>query len=129
MVPKLPYFGIFWQEDLLSVFGQQFKKKLFPYFKSKHLNLSNWKILWNIEIPKSGTKSVIPKFCEQVKMPKFRNKNNWFEYFWAEIWKEYWHIWNHHPRICVIANFCRKTKMHNFGTKNALFRYFWPKMP
>ena len=39
--------------------------------------------------------------------------------------KNYCHIWNQHPRICLTANFCEETKMPNFGTKNALLRYFW----
>ena len=51
-------------------------------------------------------------------MPKFGTKNAWFGYFWAGIWKQYYHIWNEHPRICLIAKFRGKTKMPKFETKN-----------
>ena len=51
-------------------------------------------------------------------MPKFGTKNAWFGYFWAGIWKQYDHIWNEHPRICLIAKFRGKTKMPKFETKN-----------
>ena len=61
-------------------------------------------------------------------MPKFGTKNAWFMCFWAGIWKQYCHIWNQHPRICLIAKFCEKTKMPKFGTKNALFGYFWARI-
>ena len=44
--------------------------------------------------------------------------------FWAGIWKQYCHIWNRHPRICLIAKFREKSKILKFGTKNAWFGYF-----
>ena len=53
-------------------------------------------------------------------MPKFGTKNAWFWYFWPRVWKEYCHIWNQHPRICLIAKFCQKAKMPKFGIKNCL---------
>ena len=45
------------------------------------------------------------------------------------------HIWNLHPRICLVTkfsaktkimkkNFVKKTKLPNFGTKNVFFGYF-----
>ena len=49
-------------------------------------------------------------------------------YFWAGIWKKYCHIWNQHPRLCLIAKFYKKTKIPKFGTKNALFGYFWTRI-
>ena len=55
-------------------------------------------------------------------MPKFGTKNAWFMCFWAGIWKQYCHIWNQHPRICLISKFRGKNAL--FGTKNALFGYF-----
>ena len=61
-------------------------------------------------------------------MPKFGTKNALFAYFWAGIWKQYCHIWNQQPWICLIANFQKKTKMPKFGTKNALFGYFWAEI-
>ena len=58
-------------------------------------------------------------------MPKFGTKNAWFMYFWAGIWKQYCHIWNQYPRICLVAKFSKKAKKPKFGTKNAWFMYFW----
>ena len=69
-------------------------------------------------------------------MSKFGTKNAWFAYFWGAIWKYYCHIWNLHPRICLVAkfgaktkivkkNFVKTTKMLKFGTKNVLLGYFW----
>ena len=42
--------------------------------------------------------------------------------------KDFCHIWNQHPWICIIAKFLEETKMPKFGTKNALFGYFWTKI-
>ena len=64
------------------------------------------------------------QISRKTKMPKFRTKNAWLEYFWAGIWKQYSHIWNQLPRICLIPKFHEKTKMPKLGTKNALFGYF-----
>ena len=54
-----------------------------------------------------------------MKMPKFGNKNALFGYFWARIWKNYYHIWNQHPRICLSTKFCKKPqqKCLNLGPK------------
>ena len=54
-------------------------------------------------------------------MSKFGTKNALFGYFWARILKNYFHISNQHPQICLIAKFLEKVKMPKFGTKNALF--------
>ena len=51
-------------------------------------------------------------------------KNFVHGYFWARITKNYSHIWNQNPRICIIAKFYKDSKMSWFGSKNALFRYF-----
>ena len=61
-------------------------------------------------------------------MPKFGTKNARFRYFWAGTWKQYCHIWNQHPGICLIAKSRGKTKMPKFGTKNAWFGYFGPEI-
>ena len=58
-------------------------------------------------------------------MPKFVTKNARFAYFWAGIWKYYYHIWNQRPRICLVAKFGGKIKILKFGTKNAWFGYLW----
>ena len=60
-------------------------------------------------------------------MPKFGTKNALFGYCWDRILKNYCHIWNQHPQVCLTAKFCEKTKMPKFGTKNALFGYFWDR--
>ena len=44
--------------------------------------------------------------------------------FLAGIWKQYCHIWNQHPRICLISKFSEKTKIPKLGTKDALIGYF-----
>ena len=46
---------------------------------------------------------LIVKFCENTKMSKFGTKKALFENFWTRILKNYWHISNQHPRICLIA--------------------------
>ena len=101
ILPTMLYFGIF---------GLEFKKKLLSYLKSGPSNIS------------------ICKFAKNAKMLKCVTKNGRFRYFRTRIWKQYSHIWNPLPRICVIAKFCRKAKMPKLTTKNAIFGYFWPKM-
>ena len=54
--------------------------------------------------------------------------NAWFGCFWTAIWKQYCHIWNQLPQICLTAKFGGKTKLPKFGNKNAWFGYFWTKM-
>ena len=44
--------------------------------------------------------SLLAKFCEKTKMPKFGTKTSLFGYFWGRISKNYCHIWNQHPQIC-----------------------------
>ena len=61
---------------------------------------------------------------KKPNMPKFGTKNALFGYFCCGILKKYCHIWNQHPRVCLIGEFCKKTKKPIFGNKNALFKYF-----
>ena len=84
--------------------------KLLSYLKSAHSNLPNC------------------KFHEKTKMSKFGTKNVWFGYFGGGIWKKYCHIWNRHPRICLIAKYHEIMKMPEFGTKSTLFGYFWVRI-
>ena len=83
-------------------------KSILVYLKSAPSNLSNCNI--------SGKKQK----CLNLE----KKKNALFGYFRAGILKQYWYIWNQHPRICLIAIFWEKMKMSKFGTKNALFGYF-----
>ena len=57
------------------------------------------------------------KFGAKIKILKFSTKNAWCGYFWARILKNYCHIWNQHPRICLIAKFHEKWKCLNLGPK------------
>ena len=88
---------------------------------------------WNLKELLSYLKSApsnLPdcKLREKTKMSTFETKNVWFRYFWARIWKKYYHIWNLHPWICLIAK-CREIMtMPKTDTKNALFGYFWDKI-
>ena len=58
-------------------------------------------------------------------MPKFGTKNALFGYFWDITLKNYCHIWNHHPQVCLFAKFHEETIIPKFATKNAWFMYFW----
>ena len=49
-------------------------------------------------------------------------------FFWAGIWKQYCHIWDQHPRICLIEKICEIMKMPKFGTKHVLFGCFWAEI-
>ena len=108
------------------------KSALFGYFLARILK--NYCRIWNQHL----RISVIAKFCEETKMPKFGTKNDLLGIFDQEcvIWvflgknvlKNYCHIWNQHPQICLFAKFHAKRKMPKFGTKNALFGYFWARI-
>ena len=75
---------------------------------------------------------------EITKMPKFGTKFALIGYFWPkmpylcilglECSKNYYHIWNQHPQICLLSKFTRKTRMPKFQTKNALSGYFWTRI-
>ena len=48
----------------------------------------------------------------------------YFRILGLEFPKNYCHISNQHPRICLTAKFCEKMKLPEFGTKIALLGYF-----
>ena len=50
-----------------------------------------------------------------------------FGYFWIETWKNFCHIWNHHPRIYQNAKFHVKQKILKFGTKIHYLDTFRPE--
>ena len=105
--PKMPYWVFL---------GYNFKK-LLSYLKSATSNLSNCKI----SRKKQNCLNLGPKMPYWV----FLIKIALFGCFRARIFlKNYCHIWNQHPQICIFAKFCEKTKMPKFGTKNALFGFF-----
>ena len=47
-------------------------------------------------------------------MCKFGNKSVLFGYLWVRILKNYCHISNQHPKICIFAKFGIKIKMKKF---------------
>ena len=56
-------------------------------------------------------------------------KISYLGFFLENFKKNYCHIWNKHPEICLIQKFCKKrTKMIKFGTKDASFGYLWVKI-
>ena len=61
-------------------------------------------------------------------MPKFGTKMPYLGIFGLEFQKNYCHIWNHHPQICLFAKFYGKTTMPEFGTNNAEFMHFCAKI-
>ena len=50
---------------------------------------------------------------------KFVTKNALFGIFWTGILKNFCHILNEHPQICLILKFPARIKMPKFETKNA----------
>ena len=56
---------------------------------------------------------------KEWKYLSFGLKMQYFGIFGLAFENKYYHIWNQHPRICLIAKFCEKPKMPKFGTKNA----------
>ena len=57
-------------------------------------------------------------------MSKFGTKCALFWYFWARILKNYGHIQNQHPQICLFAKFREKTKLSKFELKLFYFGIF-----
>ena len=108
---KNAWFGYFWAGILENCF----------HIRNQHLRIS-----------------VVSKFCEETKVPKFGTKNALLGIFdqecliWVFLGNNYKgncsHIWNQHPRFCLIVKFCEKTKIPKFGTKNVLFGYFWARI-
>ena len=103
-----------WTKKTLSEYLDWNLKKLMSYLKSTPSNLSKYQ--------KSSKTTTI------TAATKNGTKNALFRHFWARILKNYCHIWNTHPQICLIVKFHEKTKLPKFGTKNALFGYFWARI-
>ena len=70
----------------------------------------------------------LQNFTEKQKCQNLGPKVSDFGIFSAGVWKQYCHIWNQHPRICLIAKICGKTKMPKCGTQNASVGYFWARI-
>ena len=109
--PKTLHLSIFHQKSLIWLFfGKNFKKAIFKFEIQtfKFVNLQN--------------------FTKKTKMPEFCMKNAFFMYFSSGIWKQFCHIWNQSPWICLTGKYCEITKMLKFGTKIAFFGYLWVKI-
>ena len=112
---KIPYLGILglqFNKNCSQIFNQH------PRVCGTISNLPNCKISWK-------NKNLWHMWQMPWQMPKFVT-NALFGYFLARISKNYCHIWNQHPRICLNANFGAKIKMLKSGTKHTWFGYFWP---
>ena len=91
------------------------KKALFEYFRFKFEKAN---FIYEINA------------LEFIQLPKIEQNNNdnsnnkkmgifgVFRYFWDRILKNYCHIWNQHPQICLIVEFLKKNqKCLNLGPK------------
>ena len=104
-------------------------EKVFSYLKSTPSNLSNfnffckngnsrirdqkcliWVFLgWKLpEILSYLISASSNLSCCENKILKFGTRSAWFGYLGSGSWKYYCHIWNQHPRICLIAKFTEK---------------------
>ena len=102
----MPDFGI--RNTLFEYFWAGILKKLLPCLK---LILSK---LFNCQVLCKKRKSLI---WDQKCLI-------WV--FWVTSSKSYCHIWNQHPRTCLMTTFCFKIKIPEFGIPNVLFGHFWP---
>ena len=128
--PRMPYLSIFkhycqiWNQhsrEIIKMPKLRTKSALFGYFQARILK--TFCHIWNQHIRISGTAN----FCEETKMSYFGTKNALFGYFWPripylglfgrEFLKNYCHIWNQHPQICLIANFMKEQKCLILGPK------------
>ena len=107
-MPKCLIANILWRKNnakiwdqncLIWVFLRCLLKPILSYLKSAPSNLFNF------------------KFSSKIKISKLGTKNALFGYFWARIFKNYCHIWNQHPRSCLIGNFCENQKCLNLDQK------------
>ena len=57
-------------------------------------------------------------------MPKFGTINVLLKYFWAWLSKNFCHISNQHPQICLFAKFHKKARMPKFEIKISYFGIF-----
>ena len=55
----------------------------------------------------------LQSFILNEKKIKLEIKIALFGFFWAKIWRNYYHIWNQHLQICGIAKFHSKRKSLN----------------
>ena len=117
-------------------------KTVLLYLKSTPSNLSTWKIWGKTKTSKFGIQNVLFGYVwaiilkilysylksasSSLSISKIGRKTPDFGIFGWNL-KQYCHIWNQLPRICVIVKFGAKNKNPNFRTKNALFGFFWPK--
>ena len=114
IIPKFGHKNI-----LFRYFGQQFWKNI---------------VIFAISAFESA---LMESLVQKIKILKFVTKIAWLGYFGAGIWKQYCHIWNQHPKICVTGKFREKTKLPKFRTKCLIWvfltkttscGYFWARI-
>ena len=121
----------FRQKTKISKF--ETKNVWFGYFWTG--NLENYCQIWKPDL----RICLIAKFGAYTKMLKLGTKKRliWvffiktavLGYFGARIiLKNFCHIWNQHPWICLIEKYCEIRKMSKFETKSALFGSFWARI-
>ena len=106
----MPYWGIFGLGFENNIFGLEFENNIVIF------ELSNLGFVY------------LQNFGKKWKCLSLGPNMPYLGIFCAGILNKYYHIWNQHPRICLIAKICEKMKMTKFGTKNALFGYFWVRI-
>ena len=129
---KIAFFGYFWVE---------FEKSHYhvwnhPRFFLRESFVRNWKS-FNLRI-KLPYLSIFRLKFEKEAIVTFEATSDfskresfvqiWGQYcfiwvFWAAISKNYSHIWNQSPQICLIAEFSAKIKILEFGIKKVLSKY------
>ena len=109
--PKMLYLGNFDQKYLIWVFlGENFKKTIAIF------EISTLKFVY------------LQNFTKKQKCLNLGPKMLYLGIFGLEFKKNYCHIWNQDPWICLIAKYCEIMKMPKFGSKSALFGYFWARI-
>ena len=71
-----------------------------------------------------------PRICETINFhPKWKKINLGLKKLCLGLWpgmlKNYYHICDQRPPICLIGKFCATIRILKLGTKNALFGCFW----
>ena len=105
--PRTSIIVKFWEKAKIPKFDT--KKALFGYFSTRISAHSN--LLYNSKILRK-------------KMPKFRAENVLFGYFWAGIWKQYCHVWNQQPGICLTKKVIQKNKIAYIWDQKCLIWVF-----
>ena len=140
--PRVPYLGIFLTKNVLFMYFQTgiWKKYCHIWYQRPWICLVA-KFGANIKILKFETKNawfgyfwagIWKQYCFKSAFLNQHASSAWpkmlhVSIFGLEFKKNYCHIWNQHPRICLIAKCRKKAKIPEFGAKFCL--NVGPKMP